>query len=170
MSDSNVAVSSQNSLTIEYALTRREVLLSFLRSLAVSPRFRRAILLYAAAVALLVSLIRTSILRSFTATDALIAVCSGAGYLVFISVWITLRGKTSKRTLTISSRGIATKIGRLKAEIPWSKIGSIADTSKFVLIARTNGNAFFVPNRAFSSPEQRGEFSAKITAWIQRPL
>jgi hypothetical protein len=167
MPDPNV-VREQDSMTVEYALTRREVLISVLRSLAQSPRFRGTILLYAAAIAAMTLLIRASILHSLTAEDALIATASGLGYLVFISVWVTIRAKTSKRTLTVSSDGISTEVGRLKGQIPWAKIKSVEDTSKFVLIARTNGNAFFIPNRALSSPDHRNEFLAKISSWAQQ--
>ncbi|HTU33258.1 MAG TPA: YcxB family protein [Candidatus Acidoferrum sp.] len=112
--------------------------------------------------------IRAAILHSFTPMDTLIAVAWGLGWVVFLSIWVTIRGKTAKRTLTVSAHGISTEIGRIKAQIPWAKIKSVADTSKFVLIARTNGNAFFVPNRAFSSPDLRNEFFAKVTDWSRQ--
>lgn len=165
MPDSQVAARQQDSLTIEYALTRREIFVSFLRSLAQSPQFRRTILLYCVAATVVAFLIRASILRSFTAGDVFGALCWGAGYLVFLSAWVTIRGKTSKRTLSVSPDGIATEIGLIKAQIPWGKVKSVSDASKFVLIARTNGNAFFIPNRAFSSPERRSQFLVKIAAW-----
>lgn len=169
MPDPDVAFRKHDSLTVEYGLTRREIFLSFLCSLAQSAQFRRTMLLYAVAAALAALVIRAAVLRSFTPMDALIAVAWGLGYLVLISVWVTIRGKTAKRTLTVSCGGISTEIGRIKGKIPWTKVRSVSDHSKFVLIARTNGNAFFVPNRAFSSPGQRNEFLAKIRDWNCKP-
>jgi hypothetical protein len=168
MPDSNVAVSEQDSLTIEYALTRREIFLSFWRSLAQSPPFRRIFLFYAAAAAVTALVTRAAILRSFTTVDVLTAVAWGLGCIVLLSVWVTIRGKTSKRTLTVSSEGISTEIGRLKSQTPWAKIKSVDDISKSILIALTNGNAFFTPNRAFLSPDHRNEFLAKISTWTQQ--
>lgn len=168
MVDSSVALGKQDALTLEYALTRREIFLSFVRSLACSPALQRTCLLYAIAVASTVLLIRAAILRSFTAADLLIAAACGLGWIIFIPVWVSVRGKTAKRTLTVSSDGISTHIGRINGQIPWVKVRTVADTRAFVLIARTNGNAFFIPNRAFPTPEQRNEFLAKTSAWREK--
>jgi|GEM_PF-1853633 len=168
MTDPNVAVRNQEALTIEYALTRGEIFRSFLRSLVHSPRLRRTFLLYVIVLALIALLIRVSILHSFTPTDLLIAIAWGLGWIAFIPVWVTIRGKTAKRTLTVSSDGISTEIGRIKGQVAWAKVSAVADTPTFILIARTNGNAFFIPNRAFSAPEQRSEFLAKLAAWTRK--
>jgi len=157
----------ERSLTVEYALTRGEIFRSFLHSVAESPRYRATILLYSGAIGLLTLLLRAVISRSLTLTDAISAVAWAAGLPVFIALWVFIRGKTDLRTLTVSPIGISTEIGRLKAQIPWDKVKLVSHTSKFVLIAGTNGNAFFVPDRAFSSLEQRDQFLAEIRSWMQ---
>lgn len=169
MPETGVAVRNEDSLTVEYALTRRENLLAFFRCLAQSPKFRRTILLYAIAATFVPLVVCAPIWRSFTWIDGLVALVYLAAFIPLLSLGVAIRGKSAKRTLTVSSGGIWTEIGRRKAQIPWAKIKSVSDASTFVAIACTNGNAFFIPNRAFSSPDQRHEFLAKVTAWTTKP-
>jgi len=108
----------EQTLSVQYTLTRSEVLRSFLRSLAESPRYRSTIILYSVAVGASTLLIRATPLRSVTVKDAIAAVATAAGVLVFIALWVFIRAKTGQRTLTISQDGISTEIGRLKGKIP----------------------------------------------------
>ena len=156
----------ERSLTVEYALTRREIFRFSLRSVAESPKFRGTILLYSAAIDIFTLLLRVVLSGSFALKDVIIAVACAVCSPVFFSLWAFIRGKTAKRELTISSDGVATEIGPLKGRIPWDKIRAATDTPRFVLIARTNGNAFFIPHRAFSGPEHREHFLAEIKRWM----
>lgn len=153
-------------LTVEYALTRREIFQFFLYSFAKSPKFRGTILSYSAIIGILTLLIRAIPSRSLTLKDVICAVAYAVGFIVFIAMWVFIRGKTAKRTLTVSGAGISTEIGRLRGQIPWEKVEVITDTPQFVLIARTNGNALVIPNRAFSGPEHRSQFLSKIKGWM----
>jgi hypothetical protein len=90
---------------------------------------------------------------------------AAVGFMVFLPIFLFIRGKTSKRSLTISPAGIATEIGSIKGTIPWMKVKVISQGRDFILIARTNGNAFFIPARAFSSPEHRTSFFIQATEW-----
>jgi len=159
-------MAERTSLTVEYALTRREIFRSFLQSVTRSPKFLGTILFYSVAIGIMTLLIRSMTLRSLTLKDAIIAAAWALGFLVFIPIWTSIRGKTAKRTLTVSSKGISTEIGRIKGQVPWDKVRVINDSSRFVLIARTNGNAFFIPHRAFSGPEERSAFVTAIQGWI----
>ena len=152
----------QTSLTVEYALTRREIFRFFLQAMTGSPKFLGTILPYSVAIGIMILLIRAMILRSLTLNDAIIAAAWALGFLMFIPMWTSIRGKTAKRTLTVSSKGISTEIGRIKGQVPWDKVRVINDSAQFVLIARTNGNAFFIPHRAFSGPEARSAFVTAI--------
>jgi hypothetical protein len=154
------------SLTIEYALTRSEIFRSFLRSMADSPKFRRTILLYSVGFGVINLLLRTIPARSITLMDVTSAAAWAVGLLVFIPLWVFIRGKTTKRTLTISREGISTEIGRHNSQIPWNKISIVTETPRFVLIARANGNALFIPDRAFSGVEHRQHFVAEIKGWM----
>jgi YcxB-like protein len=157
-------MAEEHFLTVEYALTRREIFRSFLHSVAASPRFRNTILLYSAALFVSVLLLHMAIARSLTLEDVITAAIVS---VFFIPLWTSIRGKTATRTLTVSADGISTKIGELEGQVPWNKIKVITDTPQFVLIGRTNGNAFFIPNRAFSGPEHRLRFLTEIKNWAQ---
>jgi len=156
----------EQSVSVEYALTRREIFQSFVRSVSASPKYRGTILLYAALVGVMALALRATASRSFALKDAIIAAASAAGFLVFISIWVTIRGKTARRKLTISRDGISTEIGTMKGRVPWGKVRVVTDTTKFVLIALTNGNAFFIPNRAFLDLKHRNQFLARIEDWM----
>jgi hypothetical protein len=157
----------EQTFSVQYALTRSEVLRSFLRSLAESPRYRGTIILYSVVVGASTLLIRATPLRSVTVKDAIAALATAAGVLVFIALWVFIRAKTSQRTLTISQDGISTEIGRLKGQIPWNRVKIVKETPQFVLISRTNGNAFFIPHRAFSGIEHQRGFVTALKDWMQ---
>jgi hypothetical protein len=154
----------EHEVTVEYALTRPEIFRSFLRGATSSPKYLGMILLYAAAIGLLMLMLQAAVSHSVTLKDATIAAAGAIGYLVFIPIWVALRGKTATRTLTVSPDGISTEIGRLRGHVPWDKVRVVTDTPRFVLIARTNGNAFFIPDRAFTSLEHRSQFLTEIRA------
>ena len=59
------------------------------------------------------------------------------------------------------------EIGSLKAQIPWRKVKVILETDRYVLVSRASGNAFFIPSRAFSGPEQKAAFVTKIKHWAR---
>ena len=80
-------------------------------------------------------------------------------------LWVFIRGKTAERTLSVSELGISTGIGLISAQVPWSKVRVISDAGEYVLIARTNGNAFFIPSRAFTGPSQKVQFIEEADRW-----
>jgi YcxB-like protein len=84
------------------------------------------------------------------------------GLFAFLPCWLFIRGKTARRTSAISQNGIDTQIGEQRGNVPWRKVTLVKDTGDVVLIGRTNGNYFSVPDRAFSGDENRSEFLAEI--------
>jgi hypothetical protein len=130
-----------------------------------SPKLLGTMVFYSVLIGIITLVFRTTGSRSLTLSDAIHAAAWALGFFIFMPIWIFIRGKTAKRTLTVSSNGISTEIGRLKGQIPWGKVSVIEDCSQFVLIARTNGNAFFIPDRAFLGPEQRAAFVAATRSW-----
>jgi hypothetical protein len=152
-------------MTIKYALTRIEVLRSFLRSLQSSPKFLAMILAYLAALAVFTLATRGAFSRSITGRDVIVAIAWTAGALIFMLLWLFIRGKTDERTLTVSPDGISTQIGSLKGQVPWSKVKSVTQTSRHVLILGATGNAFFIPSRAFKGPDQQTQFMTQIDHW-----
>jgi hypothetical protein len=87
-----------------------------------------------------------------------------AAFSVFLFL-IFIRGKTEERSLSVSEEGISTEIGTIKGQVRWNKVKVIKDAGQYVLIERTNGNAFSIPNRAFSGPEQKHQFITQISSW-----
>lgn len=152
-------------MTIEYALTRTEIVQGYFRSLASSPRYLVTVLLYALVLSGIALAGTGAFSRPLTLTDGVIAVLAAVGFLFFLPVMLFIRAKTSKRSLTVSPEGISTEIGSLSGRISWKKVKVISETDRYVLVSRASGNAFFIPSRAFSSSEQQAEFVIKIRNW-----
>jgi len=153
-------------MTIQYALTRSEIAGGFFRSLGSSPKYRRTILLYALLPGVAILAVDGILNRQVTVQDIITALVPTAAFAIFVPLMLYIRGKTSQRILTISTEGISTQIGSIKGEIPWKKIAVISDGNHFILVGRTNGNAFFIPSRAFSSPEHQAEFVAEVRNFL----
>ena len=149
-------------MTIEYALTRTEIVKGYFRSLLSSPRYLTTILLYALGFSAAVMIASGALSRNLALFDAIAALMAAVAFILILPVILFIRAKTSMRSLTVSSEGISTEIGSLKAHRPWCKIKIIQETSHYVLIAAANGNAFYIPVRAFSAPEQKAEFVTRI--------
>jgi YcxB-like protein len=153
---------NEEDLTVEYALTRREISRSFLQSVVESQKLRGKLLLCSVVIGISALLPRAVLLRTLTLKDATNALAWVLGTLLFIPLLIFIFGKTSKRTLAISADGISTEIGRLRGRVPWKKVSEVTETPQFVLILGTSGNTFFIPRRAFKGPENKSHFVAEI--------
>ncbi len=79
--------------------------------------------------------------------------------------WLFLRAKTSMRSLTASPEGISTQIDSMNVRIPWQKVKVISETPRFVLVSGSSGNAFYIPNRAFTDPDQKAQFVDQLKQW-----
>ena len=84
---------------------------------------------------------------------------------LLLLIWVFLRAKTKERTLSISEQGIQTEIGRIKADYPWTKVKQIKDVGQYLLVVNRAGNAFFIPNRAFTTAQARTEFLELANEW-----
>jgi|SRR5580704_2030925 YcxB-like protein len=157
----------EHEITVEYALTRGEVAGGLLRSVAQSPKYRGKILLYSVGIGVFTLLYRAALTRSVTPSDVMIAVGYGVGFLLVLPLWLFIRAKTAKRTLKVSRGGIWTEIGRIGKQYEWKQIREVTDARQFILIALTNGNAFFIPRRAFPGIEQREHFLTETRRWMQ---
>src|SRR6185437_4565887 len=127
-------------------------------SIVSSPKLRLTMLAYALAIGIVLSLFQAMVSQSFSSRILTGAVLWAGGFLLFVPLWIFFRGKTSKRTLKVSKDGISTQIGRISGTVPWSKVSGISSAPEFLLILRNNGNAFFVPNRAFDAAGGKDQF------------
>ena len=152
-------------MTIKYSLSRAEIVRPFFRSLGSSPRFLAIILVYSAGLGVVSLVMKGAFSRSLTSHDVIVALSWMAGALVFMPLFLYIRGKIDERTLTVSPEGISTEIGSLKGQIPWSKVKLVTEANQHVLIVGSTGNAFFIPGRAFQGPDQQSEFVAQIDHW-----
>jgi hypothetical protein len=151
-------------MTIEYALTRAEIIRGFYESVKASSSYRRAIAINALVVGVVVTVVGA--FSHPTGVDLAVRFLFGVVcYIPVILIILFLRAKTAIRTLTISEAGINTSIGSLDLKIPWKSVGVVEATDRFVLIGRTNTNAFFIPDRAFHSPDEKLRFFASVKSW-----
>ena len=144
-------------MTLKYALTRAEIAKFFLLGLRRSPKFLVTILVYSLLPGT-ISVVNGAFSRPLTSGDFAVFFEWTLFTLCILPAGIYVRGKTDERTLTVADEGITTVIGSLKGKIPWNQVRLISDVGEYVLIARTSGNAFFIPNRAFSGPKMRRQF------------
>jgi len=152
-------------MTLTYALKRTEIVQFFLKGLGKSPKFLLTILIYSFCPGLIFLEASKGFSRSFTTGD-FNTICEWMiGTFCFMVLWVFIRGKTAERTLSVSELGISTGIGLISAQVPWSKVRVISDAGEYVLIARTNGNAFFIPSRAFTGPSQKVQFIEEADRW-----
>jgi len=152
-------------MTIKYALTRDEIVRSYFRSLGSSPKFLLMIPMYSVGLGVLSLAIGGAFSRSLTAGDAISALAWAVGAFLFMPLWLFVRGKTKERTLSISVQSISTEIGSRKGEVPWGKVRLVENAGCHVLIVGATGNAFLIPGRAFSGPEQQAQFVQEINSW-----
>ena len=74
--------------------------------------------------------------------------------------------KPETRTLSTSSSGIATTIGKRSGNIPWTDIIDVREDGDALVIQRRNLNAFIVPSRAFKNAAAKCEFADFVNAMI----
>jgi len=152
-------------ITIEYALTRGEVTRSYFQAIRQSPEYLRRVIMLAAILALLQMCSRALVFRHFGGAEILSAIVVFVVFLVMLPIALFLTAKTDTRALTISPDGISTSIGKKFKQIPWKAVKLVQEASTFILIAGRSGNAFFIPDRAFASPDDRGRFLERIGIW-----
>ena len=152
-------------MTIEYALSRGEVVRGYFYSWKYSATFRWQMVFVALGVGLLSVGERWLATGTIGARDLRAGLFWAVGLLVFIPCWFALRLKPEKRILELSDSGVATVIGDRTLRVPWSGFSAVVDAKEFVIIARRNMNAFYIPTRAFVDSHERARFveSAKTS-------
>jgi hypothetical protein len=64
----------------------------------------------------------------------------------------------------VDDQGIETTIDTIKAFVPWQDVAEIIYDGEYLVIQRTNKNAFIVPPRAFDNINARAMFYVFVTA------
>jgi len=123
------------------------------------------VMIYSAIVGLTYPFASGALLRPLSFRNGISDLAWVVGGFCLMVLLIFVRGKTDVRILNISEAGIITEIGSLKGNVPWKTIAVVDDVGKYVLIARSNGNAFFIPSRAFAGADEQAQFHAQACAW-----
>jgi len=152
-------------MTIKYALTRREIVTFFLQGMVKSPKLLMIVVVLSLWPGFVFVVMGGAFSRSLTVGDFKGGAIWTVGAFSFLILWVFLRGKTDERTLSVSDEGIRTQIGSYQGQVPWSKVGAVTDMGQYILILRSTGNAFFIPNRAFNMSEERELFLTSIDRW-----
>lgn len=87
-----------------------------------------------------------------------ILVLIGIVPLIGFVLFPMLKFKSQQRTLTVDNDGIETSIGSIQATIPWPEVTEVWVDGDYLVIERTNRNAFIVPARAFYDADSRVAF------------
>jgi hypothetical protein len=149
-------------ITLQYTSSREEIWRWYWR------QWRRWLWIFHAFFALVIlGIAFTAQSDTFTFTPlrvfyALLAIAATEGFFIGFP---QLAFKAQTRTFTVNETSISTKIGRQSGSVNWSQIRTIEDTQGEITIARRNGNAFIIPQRAFRSQAERTDFLSKITNW-----
>jgi hypothetical protein len=151
-------------MTIEYRSNRSEVAAAYWYTWRHSWRMRILQVVIAAAVFLWTSSFLRSPDRPFRSTVFPAALWTAA-VLALLPLYPQLRFKSQLRRLTIDENGIHTTIGALRGDIPWARVVSIATVRDRTYVIGTNLNCFIIPERAFSTAEQRIEFIRSAETW-----
>jgi hypothetical protein len=99
------------------------------------------------------------------ARDLAIALAFGMFGVAFLTLWPQLRFKPQDRLLTLDEQGAHTVIGSQSGSVPWADVATIEVGHDVIAITGTNGNAFLIPSRAFSSVDERTRVAGLIESW-----
>ena len=105
--------------------------------------------------------------HSLTLADWTIALILGAAFFFLFPLFLRLRTKQIKRTLSIQPDKLSTQIGKLSGDVPWTRVDSLHVTDEHIFLIRKNMNAFAIPRRAFVDESQRKEFIRLCEQYIQ---
>ena len=155
-------------LTVEYALSRREIVRGYFYSWRYSASFRWRMMFVALAVGLLSVGERWLVTGAVGASDLRAGLLWAIGLFVFMPFWFALRLKREKRSLELSDGGLDTVIGDRALHVPWSALAAVVDAREFVIIARRNMNAFYIPARAFADGQERARFVASAKSSLEK--
>ncbi len=91
--------------------------------------------------------------------------------LIGFAAFPMLKFKPQQRVLTVDEFGIETSVGSIQATVPWQDVAELREERNYLVIQRTNGNAFIIPPRAFDDAQSRRAFyefvRSKVTANVR---
>ena len=108
-------------MVIEYRIKRMDLVKAYFYNLRHSSR-TKLIVLGGALFFFVYNLFIRGRSHPLAVNDFVIAILFAVGFILLIPVFSFLTAKTQKRTLSISSEGIETKIGSQEGKIPWKAV------------------------------------------------
>lgn len=76
-----------------------------------------------------------------------------------------LKFKNSERILAINASGLKTIIGKKSGTRTWDEIHSLKEDKGKIIITGHNGNAFIIPEYAFTDSSERQQFIDDARQW-----
>ena len=149
-------------MTIRYSLTRLELVRTYLFVIPRSPRIGFVVLIICLWPGMVHIATKVLFSHSFEAGDVLYVLLSVGCVFLLLLGWVFVRAKTGERTMSISDQGIQTEIGRRRATCSWGKVKQVRDLGGYILIVVRSGNAFFIPERAFTGATEKAEFLTAV--------
>ena len=145
-------------MQVHYRLTRGDMRRGISSAWRRSGRFRAFLLIAAMFPAVAYMTVRFATTGAVVARDLVTAIVITGAFGFMMPLLMIARTKTGERVLSIDPNGIRTSIGRIRGEIPWSKVAGIEATDREVLIIGRMPNFFSVPFRAFEHEQDRLDF------------
>ena len=145
-------------MTIQYTATPADVSALYSYCWKHTAYFRSRIIFNALLLGALSIAISFSIQGTIQKDDIVIALALAAAIPLMAPLIAKLRTKKGKRTLSIDSSGLHTKIGAMQGDVPWSKIADLFTTDEHIFILGRNLNGFCIPRNAFRNDLERDEF------------
>jgi hypothetical protein len=108
----------------------------------------------------------TQLVLFFAAFSVLAAVVCLSLMSQAVRRFLFRRGSTAPCALEFDNEGITLAIGKSAIRYPWSKVRSIADNSKYVLVLARSSSCFAIPKAAFVSPVEADNFVANMRRFL----
>lgn len=152
------------SITVQYSSTRREISGFYWRLWR--KRLWKMHLAIFACVVIFGSFATFGRLPS-NAFEAVAITVTALITVALLALFPMLMFKRQTRILRVDHDGIVTSIGRHNKSIVWADIANVEDNGEALVIQRRNLNAFIVPARAFSTPDERLSFAEFVRSHAQ---
>ena len=117
-------------MTVEYALSRTEVMKGYFYSLKYAASFRWRLILVALGFGPLVLGERRLGSDGLRASDARMSLLWSIGLLVLMPLWLALRLKRHTRRLELTSEGVVLVVGNQTKRLSWSVLLEVADSRR----------------------------------------
>lgn len=153
-------------MTLEYESSRGKVAVWYWRSLRRNPKHLGAWILNILAIAGITFIFARTRAGTTPAQAFVAAVGAAVLWAAALALYPQFAFRPQRRTITVTSDGIATTIGNRSGTRSWADIATIEAGSDVICVVSKNMNAFLIPSRAFSRFEERETFLNQCQEWL----